>query len=288
MHLSDKALLAHLGVSQWMGRKQDAKASKQITDMHAANPKAYSATKYLLPTCSDLKALHTKTAEVRKQFYRNTLPWGIDGTFILPSGNYLEFMTYFRGEKDSWEQLLNRFLAKYEDAISEARSTLGTAFISDEYPSVNSIRQKFRMEITILPVPTAGDFRVELSDAEREHVAAEFDSTAIITRSIQLAVQDVWSRLHEHVAWFVDRLSDPKNVFKDQGFETAKSTIDLLERLNFTNDPDLEALRREVAEKLTSHNPDNLRYDPDVRRQAAEDAQSIMERMGPFMRGLSA
>ena len=84
MHLSDKALLVHLGVSQWTARKLDRKAAAIISTKNVGN-----FNKTLLPTCNSIGDVHRETADIRKGFYHNVLPWGIEGTFILPSANYL-------------------------------------------------------------------------------------------------------------------------------------------------------------------------------------------------------
>jgi len=83
MHLSDKALLVHLGVSQWTARKLDKQASKEVAQANGATGNVGNFNKTLLPTCNTIAAVHQETAIIRKEFYRNVLPWGIEGTFIL-------------------------------------------------------------------------------------------------------------------------------------------------------------------------------------------------------------
>ena len=120
MHLSDKALLVHLGVSQWVAKKLDRKASDEIARLNGADKAAGNYNKSLLPTCDYLEAVKQETAAIRKDFYRNTLPWGIEGTVILPSANYLSFMTEYRGKKAKWERLVNRFIGEYDAAKLDA------------------------------------------------------------------------------------------------------------------------------------------------------------------------
>lgn len=283
-HLSNKALLVHLTAGQWMGRKLDRRATKQVADLNNASTSAGRYTKYLLPTCDELKAVHAKTAEIRKAFYRNTLPWGIEGTYILPSANYLPFMTAFRNEREEWEQLVNNFLTVYGDAVEQAEHSLRNMFDSNQYPPAYLLRDRFRLDMEIMPVPTAGDFRVEIVDDELAAITADIEER--VSKAQSAAMDEAWSRLYAHVEKFVERLADPKNIFHDTLIENAKETCDLLKRLNVTDDPNLEALRQQVEEKLTGYHPDTLRFDPDVRRQAAEDAAAIQSAMGAFMRGV--
>jgi hypothetical protein len=68
--------------------------------------------------------------------------------------------------------------------------------------------------------------------------------------------------------------------------ENAKELCALLPRLNFADDPDLEAMRQEVETKLISHHPDALRNDPILRSNTAVAANDISRRMEIFMEGV--
>jgi hypothetical protein len=283
MHLSDKALLVHLSVSQWTARKLDKKASAIISTKNVGN-----FNKTLLPTCNELGVIHTMTADIRKEFYRNTLPWGIEGTFILPSANYLSFMNDFRTSRNIWLDKVRTFITGYPQAVMDAQRILSAGshdlYNPDDYPTASEISNKFRMDITVLPVPTAGDFRVELADAEFTSIQADIEQR--VAESSAAAVKDVWQRLYDKVSWLQGRLADPKNVFHDATYKDAQDTCELLTRLNFTGDPNLEQMRKEMQNKLVKYHPDALRNDPVLRQDVADEAKKVMDKMSIFMGGL--
>lgn len=285
MHLSDKALLVHLGVSQWIAKKLDKKASAEIARANGASREAGRYNKSLLPTCGTLDSIKSKTSEIRKKFYRNTLPWGIEGTFILPSANYLTFMTDFRNEKAEWESLTKDFLLGYNQSVMDAQRLLGSLYSASDYPTVGELRKKFRMEMSILPVPSAGDFRVELADDEYGTIQSEIEER--VAESSKAAMSEVWQRLYDKVEWLATRLADPKNTFHDATYQDAKDLCGMLTRLNFTDDANLEAMRQEVEQKLVGYHPDALRNDPDLRTDTADEAKVIMDKMSVFMEGLA-
>ena len=99
MKLSDKALLVQLNVSQWTARKYDKRATEQVAQQNNTTIGAGRYNKSLLPMNDYLDNVHKKTTAIRAKYYANTLPWGIEGTMLLPSANYLNFMTEFRNEK---------------------------------------------------------------------------------------------------------------------------------------------------------------------------------------------
>ena len=285
MHLSDKALLVHLAISQWTARKLDKKATTELINLHGASMDSGRFNKSLLPTCNTLQRVHSETSIIRKDFYRNTLPWGIEGTFILPSANYLNFMTEFRKKRGQWESLVTDFLNEYEQAHLDAQHLLGSLYNPKDYPTLDELTHKFNMGITVLPVPSKGDFRVELSDVEQDSVEKAIEER--VAASSRAAMDDVWQRLYDKVTWLTDRLAKPENTFKDATYKDAQETCALLTRLNFTGDPNLEQLRRDAEAKLFNHHPESLRNDPDLQRDVLAEANEISRKMAAFMGGLS-
>ena len=146
---------------------------------------------------------------------------------------------------------------------------------------MSDLKRKFKMDLTFLPVPTIGDFRVELADGEIDQITADLEER--IAESSKIAMQDVWQRLYDKVEWIADRLGDPNNVFHAATYEDAQDLCKLLSRLNFTDDADLEAMRSKAEQKLFKLHPEAIKNDPDVRRDTAKDAEAIMKQMAGFM-----
>jgi len=282
MKLNDRALLVSLSISQWTARKLDKKATKEVADFNRASTSAGRYNKSLLPLNDQLAHVHQKTGVIREKFAKNTLPWGIDGTRILPSANYLQFMQDFRKEKSDWQYLVQNFLDNYDYLVAEAKRWLGDLYDEKDYPSKESITNKFNMDMAILPVPS-NDFRVELSSDELTRIQEELESR--MTTVQQEAMSDCWHRLYKHVEHITEKLADPKGIFRDSMIDNAVETCDLLTRLNIAEDPNLEAMRQAVESKLLGHHPDSLRNDPDLRQDAAEEARKIMDAMSVFMGG---
>ena len=280
MKLNDRALLVSLSISQWTARKLDKKATKDVADINRASTSAGRYNKSLLPLNDLLANVHQKTGVIREKFAKNNLPWGIDGTRILPSANYLTFMQDFRKEKGEWQYLVQNFIDNYDTLVDEAKRWLGDLYDEKDYPARDKIVEKFNMDMAILPVPT-NDFRVELSSDELSRLQEEMEGRMATVQ--QEAMMDAWGRLYKHVQHIAEKLADPKGIFRDSMVENAQETCDLLTRLNIADDPNLEAMRREVEAKLISHHPDSLRNDPDLRQDTAEEARKIMDLMGSFM-----
>lgn len=280
MNLSDRALLVQLSISQWTARKYDKRVSEDVANRNAASVSAGRYNKSLLPLNDYLDDVHKKAGSIRNKYYENTLPWGIEGTQMLPSANYLSFMTEFRKEKSEWQHLVNRFIDNYEDLVLDAKRYLGHMYNPSDYPDVQTIADKFNMDMAVFPVPST-DFRVSIGSEELTRIQQDVERR--VQEAQGKAMLDVWQRLYDKVEKIAERLSDPTNKFKDSLIENAREMCELLPRLNITDDPNLENMRLQVESRLTSFNPEALRHDTRLRHDTALEAKAIMDKMAIFM-----
>jgi hypothetical protein len=279
-HLSDRALLVQLNVSQWAARKLDKKATKQVADSNGAAREAGNYNKKLLPMSDSLANIHTMTGDIRREFYANTLPWGLEGTHMLPTANYLAFMTGFRKRRSDWDLVVNKFLTDYPSLQHSARQFLGNLYDPADYPDVSELRHRFKMDLVVMPVPT-NDFRVQLADDELSTIHADIQRR--VEESSGLAMKEAWRRLYDHVKLMAERLANTEGRLYESLFDNALELCRILPRLNFADDPHLEAMRQEVEAKLAGHNKDSIKDNPVLRKQVADEAADIMARMGAFM-----
>jgi hypothetical protein len=280
MSLIDKALLVQLNISQWTARKYDKKASRKVAEEFHSYIDQGRYNKALLPMNGLLDRVHKKTTLIRTKFYTNTSPWGIEGTFMLSSKNYLSFTNEFRKEKGEWQYLVDDFLNNYDDLRQDAQRVLGQLYNEADYPSQDMLARKFSMDLAIFPVPST-DFRVAIGDEELAEIQKDVERRVMDAQNH--AMQDLWDRLYKQVEHMTEKLSDPKAIFRDSMVDNARELCSLLPRLNFTDDPNLENLRQQVEANIARHHPDALRNDPDLRQDTAAEAKAIMEKMKTFM-----
>lgn len=280
MKLSDKALLVQLQISRWTARKFDRKATEDVANKHGTVVDVGRYNKSLLPMNDMLDQVNKKATAIREKFYKNTLPWGINGTQILPSANYLSFMTEFRKDKSDYQWLVGLFVDAYPDLQQDAQRFLGSLYNPSDYPSADEIANRFKIDMAVFPVPS-DDFRTNIADDELQRIQSDVQQR--VEQAAHNAMQDAWQRLYDRVKHLADKLNDPKATFKNSTVEHITELCQLLPRLNFADDPNLEAMRLEVERKLVGHHPDALRNDPDLRRDKAQEANDIMAKMGAFM-----
>ena len=280
MNLSDRALLVQLTISQWTARKYDKKATQEVATTFNASKDAGRYNKSLLPMNDYLDRVHKKTTHIREKLYKNTLPWGMEGVMMLPTTNYLAFMNEFRKEKNEWLTLVNDFKSNYLQLKDDAKRVLGQLYSDADYPTESEVGNKFKIDMAVFPVPST-DFRVAISSDELSRI--QQDVEARVASAQAEAMKEVWQRLYDRVKHMAEKLADPKAIFRDTMVENLQEQCAMLTRLNFMDDPNLEALRQQVEGTLATHHPDALRNDPDLRRDTAAEAKAIMDKMSVFM-----
>ena len=283
MSIKNKALLVNLKISQMSGFKIDKGATEQVALNNNSSMEAGRYNKNLFASTDLLSNIKSKTNDIRKKFYHNTLPWGLKGTHMLPSANFMDFSAEFRADKKDWFSLVDEFIVGIPKIKVDAPRVLCKMYNEADYPTEEEARARFSMDMEITSIPD-DDFRVQgISDDELDTIRK--DITNKVTTATEDAMNVAWQRLYDTVSHMAETLADPAKNFKNTLVENTQDICSVLTRLNVTDDPNLERLRQEVEASLTTTNPEVLRHDPDARRDTAEDAKAIMDKMGSFMRG---
>ena len=281
--LNDIALLTQLKISQAIFKKIDKKATQQVAEHNSAILSAGRYNKSLLPTSTALDDVKKMTTYIRTAYYENTLPWGIDGTAMLPSKHYLTFMKMFRDMKVEWQGLVNKFIQEYPKLQLDSQRLLGNLYNPHDYPHVDEVASKFNIDLIVLPVPS-DDFRVGIDESELKNIQADVQQR--VEQSSKLAMKELYKRLYEPVKHMAERLADPNAIFRDTLTDNISKICDVLDNLNIDDDKDLENLRQEVETKLSNTQPEALRNDPNYREDTCKNAKDIMNKMSVFMEGL--
>lgn len=124
----------------------------------------------------------------------------------------------------------------------------GTLYDPEDYPDSSTLREKFGIEMDILPVPTAQDFRVDVAESEINRIREEISRNVVLRQ--RKAMDDAWSRVHDVVDTIYLRLSADKPVIRDSLIENARELTALLPGLNVIDDPAMTAVAKEITDNL--------------------------------------
>ncbi len=277
MSLSNKALLVNLSISQWVGRRIDKQATTTVETSHKTQSRVGNFTKKLLPGAMELDEIQRLAGAIRVWFYQQTLPWMSDGSRILKSNNYFDFTESWRAKEGEFNRAKSAFFKEYPRLRNEAKAKLGELFQESDYPSEASLENSFNCSIAFVPFPDVSDFRVELSENEKKTF---LDSMRKVENE---ALSECWNRLKEVVSKASDKLNDPSAIFRDSLISNVQEMCQLLPKLNVTDDPSLEAMRREVESLMVNISPERCRENNTARSEAAKKLADITSKMSWFM-----
>lgn len=256
------ACLCELNISTWTARKLDKNVSREVKQSKGAHSdEAARVNKYLMAGMNNLKEITDYVALVRAEFYRKTLPWSDSGQRLVPMAQFFDLKQWINESEAEFNKKVSQFLTDYPNLISAQAFQLGAMFDRSDYPSVDDIANRFRFRVVFLPLPTAGDFRV---DAPIEIVASmkrTYDT--MYKERVAEAQRDLWNRVYETLKHMSDRLGYDSNgkkvVFRDSLVENALELCELLGTLNVTGDKDLEKARSWLESMLLGVTPEDLR-----------------------------
>ncbi len=286
-NLDTTAMLVEFNSSVWTARKLDKSTTDEvIRDKHARAKDAARVNKHLLAGRNELESIQKIVGAARSYVYANTLPWSDNGLRLLPAKEFMAFNNRMSTFADEFQQAVDAFVGIYPTLITAQAMQLGEMFNRNDYPSANVIRDKFDFRVNFMPVPSSGDFRVDVGNEAETELRKQFDKMA--KERIEAAHRDLWERLREHVMRMSDRLAtdmvggeEKPRKFHDTLVTGGMELCGLMETLNLGGDPDLEDTRKELENILrNAESADELRKNMYTRKETKQRVDDIIKKFG--------
>ena len=274
--LASSSMLVEVNISNWAGRKKDKRASADVTSANHADTGVASVNKKLLANSDTLKAIQTHVTATRNIHANMTMPWSNSGLRLLPTAQYFKYSQAMSEMQNEFDKLVQDFLTSYNDEVVDVQLKLGDLFSRDDYPTVETLERKFAFRMNYMPLPDAGDFRVDIGNDALREVKEQYD--AFYTKQYNTAMNDVWTRLHTTLTNMSERLDygskEDKKVFRDSLVGNVNDMIELLRVCNVTSSPQMAQMANRLEDAMSGVTPDGLREDDTFRAEtkAAVDA----------------
>ena len=277
--ISSSSMLVELSISTWTGRKLDKRASKDVTSQNYAADGVANVNKKLLGDCAELTAVQKFTANLRNAHYAMTMPWSDTGLRLLPTAQYFKYHQQMTALQQEYERLVSLFLSAYDWEIMQAQTKLGDLFIRDEYPTTESLHNKFSFRLTYIPLPDAGDFRIDIANDAAEELRTHYET--YYSTQLGVAMKDVWRRTYDALSRMSERLdygdNEQKKVFRDSLVDNVAEMIDLLRVCNVAKDVQMAAMADNLEETMRGVTPDALREDEWLRLETKRNVDAAIK-----------
>ena len=276
--LASSAMLVEVNISHWAGRKKDKRASADVTYANHADTGVASVNKKLLANSDTLRAIQTHVTAARNIHSNMTMPWSNSGLRLLPTAQYFKYSQAMSQMQNEFDRLTQDFLTSYNDEVIDVQLKLGDLFSHDDYPTVETLDRKFAFRTNYMPLPNAGDFRVDIgNDALREVQETYAD---FYTKQYNAAMNDVWTRLHKTLTNMSERLDysskEDKKIFRDTLVSNVTDIVGMMRGFNITNDPTMTAAANHLEEAMRVVTPDALRENADLRAETKRSVDEVI------------
>lgn len=278
--LARSGLLVAVNITTYTGRKQDKRTQGEVVaSKGSGSARAATVYKSLFADCKELDDIVKYQARVRTRHYQLTLPWSDSGLRLLPARSLLDYKAEMNKFEQQFMLLVDAFLDKYDVLVSGAAFKLGTLFDRSEYPLREQIARRFTFNVDFTPLPIAGDFRLDVENDVLHELAQQYEQR--MTQQLAAAQQDAWTRTYEALDRLKDRLTltedGKRKVFHATTVTNAQELCSALTALNVTNDPKLEAARRQMEDALAGITPDEVREEEGTRLGVLQKVSNILD-----------
>jgi hypothetical protein len=285
--LSTSASIVSVEVNVWTATKQDRAISNEVTTMKNADAEAGKFTKNLLSSSPEHKALMNYRQTVYNWLQRSTYDWA-GSSRLLPLVNLEKFMKDFEAHDKEFNRLLDEFILKYPQIVSDSAFKQGDMFDRSQYPDVDQVRSKFRIKLFVTTVPT-NDFRSNISSVIADDLKNHYE------RQVSEIIDNVMIDASERFLEIASRISNActevspdedgkvkrKKIY-DTTITQAKELCQTLKDFNLTNNQALEDARSQLENALRDVSVEDLRESSYVRSVVKNDVDDILSKFAPL------
>ena len=287
--LATSAVLVSVDVNVWSATKQDRGISAEVTSAKKADSNAGRFVKNLLADDPTHKKLSNYRQTVYNWVKRSTYRWN-NSQDLLPVAMLTKFKAEYHEHEKNFASLLDEFLDKYPNIISDMAFKQGDMFDREEYPSVDQVRGKFGIKLYVAEVPT-NDFRCNIAQDLADDLKSHYESQAQEIVSSVMAdathrLVDYMQRIHHCCG--VDEIDSSgevktkKRKIYDTTLQQAKEQCEVLKSFNLTNNNELAEASASLEKLLADVSVDDLRDSDAVRHHVQTGIGDILSKFSPL------
>lgn len=280
MSITSSAVLVEMNISVWTANKLDKGATEGVlTSNGATSGDAAQVRKNLMAGTSARKEIADYAAGCRLWHNTRTLPWADKGARLLPTSLFLDYKAEANIRRDTFNRMVDTFIGNYPALVQTASNYMGTLFNQDDYPSANTVREKFGYRMVFSPVPESGDFRLDLPKQDILEMAQSYESA--FNDRLAEAMRTPWEQLHKMLGAMSAKLTegddDTKKRWHDTFVTNAQEMCAMLTHLNVAKDPKLEAARRQLESAMVGVDIEDIKDDEVTRANLKGKLDGILK-----------
>ena len=279
------ATLVEFSAPMWTARKMDRSTTEEVlTNKRAGAHDAARVNKHLLAGRMELEVIQKHINATRAYVYDHTIPWSDRGTRLLPAIDFLTFDARMKEAEEQFVALVDEFVRVYPSLITAQAMALGDMFSRDDYPDPSTIREKFSWHLYYTPVPTAGDFRIDVGNAAQAELQRKL--VEMSDQRVHDAVRTLWDSMREHLQRMSRQLTvevgpdglEKRSKLYDSLLDGGLDLCKRMRTLNIINDAELDQARRELESAISNVDIADLRKDLNARKEVKARVDELLDK----------
>lgn len=284
--IQNNSMIVSLSMGQWTARRFDRKITDEVNTQHAASTEAGRYNKQLAAK-EYLEPFTKVKSKAQAYHYAHSIPWGDDGSRLITPAIFQEYLHHLDQLKAEFMGLVPDLIVQYDAIKAKARLDLNGMYNDADYPTKGELEDKFYFKVNFMPVPE-NEWRCNLSDEQKQFLSNQME--AEIKSRLAAGVKHLWERIGEQLSKMKDRLTavekdkktgeDKPVTFRDSLFNNLKELIDVLPKLNVTEDPAITQACDELSKLMAE--PEAVRTNQSLRAQKADQVSDMMNKFNSF------
>jgi molybdopterin converting factor small subunit len=283
--LASNYMLVDLQLRSWSGKSTDREVSSEVIHNKGATRDSGKFVKNLFAGADgELKAVNQMGNTIRAFVYAKTLPWSNNsdgakrGERLIAATKSFEFLKELNEIKREYDLAVATLVSVYDARITEAKSNLQGMANDADYPSVDTVADRFAVSVDLRPVPTLQDFsRVNVPSALAEALGQRHMQLA--EAQIANAMSDLKQRLLEQLQRMAVQLNKAGDGTKTRLYDSLvtnlQDLVSLARTMNVRNNQELSALADKIEVQLLQHPVEVYRVHPQKAATVAKAAQTL-------------
>lgn len=273
--IDKRYVLVTLHRSWWRGKITDFGITEEVVASKNASRDMGIFVKKIMQN-AEFAAITAAYRAIDTYHKRMTVPWNDRAERLLALDTYFDYTGKMRGLKQQCEDAVNHFLSNFGALVAAEHKRLGDSFSYEDYPSVEELERKYKVEFLVTPLQNLDDIRVALPEEDRAQIRK--DCEHLFDQKLEEISKDLWGRLHAAIKRMCDNLENNSRIY-DTMLGNIHELIDMLPVLNVGNDPALAYMTTEISDRLLKYNTEDIKKDEDTKKRATQDANDILSRL---------
>jgi len=281
MALADSHQLVSVSASLPGGRKTKKSERDELAASKGCDAELITVGADIFNTY--LKPIRNHQTQIRKEAAKYGLGWTSPWTCI-PNYRIDEVIPALEAMKIENKEMYVEFLHKYPDIIEERRSRMGVMFDEKDFPDIEVLKNKWKVEINRDTVPDPErDIRAGWSDKEMRQMKKAM--VELENRNVKAATVELLKRVRTPLSNIMDKAFRPEEKDGRSGRFTTKTFIGnvrtIVEQLvdgNLRDDPEIESLRKEIIHDICGLDPADLREDRTLLKDTGRKAEALVKK----------